>query len=638
MFRRQFVLIALLLFACNSIFAQDPVISPKRIKDNQDKVKSIQAKQDVIFSYGSGTKYDSARQDAIKKLASKINVTIENTTKINRTVNKGIETEKFFSEVSDLFSSVRFPYYYDYVVGFDKKRNIYTVFCCIKKEDMERELEKLKDEEKEEEARRIEDLQLNINYYYEHGVKSVNNYKIGEALKEFYSGYLLSLEEKGLQIEYDDKRFPANLEFRDKLDETLGNIRVQCIKESEEDDGMMTIYKKDLGFYYKNEEGYKEISNLDFEFFNGDTWKQGLSVNDGFSLVELRYDNDSVLLRFICDYKENEIGKNEYDQLKGKKQKQSKDFKKDYVVVIQRDTEGNVPELKMDSLIASKPIDSLGAELVDRGRSVILTEIMSKIEASIRTKRYYDVKPYFTDEGMDCFTKLINYGNASIVSEPDYKFLDYGDLVLCRSLMMQFNFRNNNKQFIENVTFRFNNDNLIESLAFTLLDVDEHAILDNTDWKISSRLALLCFMEDYQTAYALRRIDYLEQVFSDDALIITGHKLMKREKGDGIRFVEDVRYDTISKANYMNRLRRHFKSREYINLDFNEAEFEMSPSIDDFFSIQVHQKYYSSSYNDIGYLFLAVDMSEENPVIWVRAWQEDKIPKEKRITLSNFHF
>ena len=638
MFRRQFVLIALLLFACNSIFAQDPVISPKRIKENQDKVKSIQAKQDVIFSYGSGTTYDLARQDAIKKLASKINVTIENTTKINRTVNKGIETEKFFSEVSDLFSSVRFPYYYDYVVGFDKKRNIYTVFCCIKKEDMERELEKLKDEEKEEEARRIEDLQLNINYYYEHGVKSVNNYKIGEALKEFYSGYLLSLEEKGLQIEYDDKRFPANLEFRDKLDETLGNIRVQCIKESEEDDGMMTIYKKDLGFYYKNEEGYKEISNLDFEFFNGDTWKQGPSVNDGFSLVELRYDNDSVLLRFICDYKENEIGKNEYDQLKGKKQKQSKDFKKDYVVVIQRDTEGNVPELKMDSLIASKPIDSLGAELVDRGRSVILTEIMSKIEASIRTKRYYDVKPYFTDEGMDCFTKLINYGNASIVSEPDYKFLDYGDLVLCRSLMMQFNFRNNNKQFIENVTFRFNNDNLIESLAFTLLDVDEHAILDNTNWKISSRLALLCFMEDYQTAYALRRIDYLEQVFSDDALIITGHKLMKREKGDGIRFVEDVRYDTISKANYMNRLRRHFKSREYINLDFNEAEFEMSPSIDDFFSIQVHQKYYSSSYNDIGYLFLAVDMSEENPVIWVRAWQEDKIPKEKRITLSNFHF
>ena len=243
MFRRQFVLIALLLFACNSIFAQDPVISPKRIKDNQDKVKSIQAKQDVIFSYGSGTKYDSARQDAIKKLASKINVTIENTTKINRTVNKGIETEKFFSEVSDLFSSVRFPYYYDYVVGFDKKRNIYTVFCCIKKEDMERELEKLKDEEKEEEARRIEDLQLNINYYYEHGVKSVNNYKIGEALKEFYSGYLLSLEERGLQIEYDDKRFPANLEFRDKLDETLGNIRVQCIKESEEDDGMMYHHK-----------------------------------------------------------------------------------------------------------------------------------------------------------------------------------------------------------------------------------------------------------------------------------------------------------------------------------------------------------------------------------------------------------
>lgn len=37
-------------------------------------------------------------------------------------------------------------------------------------------------------------------------------------------------------------------------------------------------------------------------------------------------------------------------------------------------------------------------------------------------------------------------------------------------------------------------------------------------------------MEDYQTAYLLQRIDYLDKIFSDDAIIITGTMLKTAPK------------------------------------------------------------------------------------------------------------
>lgn len=46
-------------------------------------------------------------------------------------------------------------------------------------------------------------------------------------------------------------------------------------------------------------------------------------------------------------------------------------------------------------------------------------------------------------------------------------------------------------------------------------------------WEEDSRICLIRFLEDYQTAYALKRLDYIESIFSDDAWIITGTVLKK---------------------------------------------------------------------------------------------------------------
>jgi hypothetical protein len=201
---------------------------------------------------------------------------------------------------------------------------------------------------------------------------------------------------------------------------------------------------------------------------------------------------------------------------------------------------------------------------------------------------------------------------------------------------MQFRFRNN-KQFIENITFRFNEDNLIESLAFTLSDVAERDILSKGNWNRDSRLLLMTFLEDYQTAYALGRDKYLESIFSENALIIVGNKVEKRVLSDNVIITESVKYDTLSKAQYMDRLKQHFRTKEYINLNFTDTDFKRASDGDEFYGIRVRQEYFSSNYGDVGYLFLLVDLRFEVPIIHVRAWQNDKLPLDALFSLSDVY-
>lgn len=145
-------------------------------------------------------------------------------------------------------------------------------------------------------------------------------------------------------------------------------------------------------------------------------------------------------------------------------------------------------------------------------------------------------------------------------------------------------------------------------------------------------------MEDYQTAYALGRIDYLEQIFSENALIISGYKVMKKLEGDGYRLQNYTRLDTLSKSQYMAKLRRHFATKEYINLNFTETEFDQASGMNDFFGVRVRQEYFSSNYGDVGYLFLLVDLRNDLPVIHVRAWQEDKLPLKQLFSLKSVYY
>lgn len=160
------------------------------------------------------------------------------------------------------------------------------------------------------------------------------------------------------------------------------------------------------------------------------------------------------------------------------------------------------------------------------------------------------------------------------------------------------------------------------------------------------RQLILDYVEQFRTAYNQKDLDFLEAVFSDDALIITG-KVIKRTTGDGIRLPDKIEYKKQSKREYLSRLAVVFQNNKQIRVTFDEIEVMRHPGHKDFYGVTLHQGYSSDRYHDDGYLFLLWDFrNEELPQIHVRTWQPDsynpdgkgnqRIPKDEIFSLSDF--
>ena len=275
--------------------------------------------------------------------------------------------------------------------------------------------------------------------------------------------------------------------------------------------------------------------------------------------------------------------------------------------------------------------------------------LMLEIEKAFRAKNYVSVKKYFTDESFAMLDTLVRNGNISVVGNQQYEFITYGNTTICRDIDMKFEFRNH-ASFLREVVFRFDNESrLITSMAFRLSSEAENDIATKNKWENNCKLALINFLEDYQTAYALKRYDYLESVFSDDALIIVGHVLKRNnnELKDVKQFnlpAQEVELLRMDKNAYFDRLSRVFMSQEYINIRFTETDFkrqlfstdEANTNGEDIFGVRLLQEYHSATYGDVGYLFLMVDLRDvQRPVIHVRAWQPDKVDINKLVNLRD---
>lgn len=162
--------------------------------------------------------------------------------------------------------------------------------------------------------------------------------------------------------------------------------------------------------------------------------------------------------------------------------------------------------------------------------------------------------------------------------------------------------------------------------------------LELTD--LRRRQLILDYVEQFRTAYNQKDINFLNQVFSDDALIITG-KVIQQKHAEGFS-TPKIQYNKQSKEQYIKNLRGVFARNSYIKVTFDEIEVMRHPVNANFYGVTLLQGWTSGSYHDDGYLFLLWDFTDENaPQIHVRTWQPDKIggkplPKDEVFSLSDF--
>lgn len=143
------------------------------------------------------------------------------------------------------------------------------------------------------------------------------------------------------------------------------------------------------------------------------------------------------------------------------------------------------------------------------------------------------------------------------------------------------------------------------------------------------RQVIVDFVESYRTSYNRKDIDYIESVFSDNALIITGKVIKEKPKSDyALRSLssERVVYQKRTKKEYIANLKRAFSVNKYINVIFDEVEVIQHPKFTDIYGVTLKQEWYSDRYSDVGFVFLMIDFQDElHPLIQVRTWQPEKV-------------
>lgn len=447
-----------------------------------------------------------------------------------------------------------------------------------------------------------------------------------------------------------------------KINQILSDLNV-CFNKK---DGDFT----DLYFLYKDE----PVSSLEFTYSDGRSVCQGLA-KDGRGTIELLPGYETDVYHIDIEYQC--LG-----QARGDAEMESvlgvitpKTFPKASVKVDAR-SGGVTPAafarndkykelivpLKVNNpridLAKSEPTPEINkpSNIVDaipeeeNSSTAVQARSIEGIVGAIANRRYSDANGFFTVDGLQMFNRLTNYGKSRILDASNiryYKGLD--GRTIARGLKMSFAFNGRRKKtFVEDVSFTFDKNNRIENVAFGLGDSTEDGIFNSrAQWSPEVREIIVSFMENYKTAYSLERLDYLKQIFDDEAVIIVGNVVRRPSTAstakDGMNIStggrEIIKYNRYTKDDYIKNLERCFNRNDFINLRFTKPQIQWLDKFSDqiVFAINLRQEYNSSTYADDGYLFLLVDMSNTNePLIKVRTWQPNEVALDQLFNAGDF--
>ena len=179
----------------------------------------------------------------------------------------------------------------------------------------------------------------------------------------------------------------------------------------------------------------------------------------------------------------------------------------------------------------------------------------------------------------------------------------------------------------------------LEAHQYRSILSETNSVIDQTRREI-----ILNFLENLRTSYVKKDINYIEKLYSDKALIIIG-KVLKPDTIPNDQFKKNftknqAEFQVLTKVEYISRLQKVFSSISYLRLDFKNIEVVKHRKYPNFYGIKLEQTWNTPNYKDDGLLFLLVQFKEnEDPIIWVRTWQDAlKTPAGDEFGIHNFTF
>lgn len=408
-----------------------------------------------------------------------------------------------------------------------------------------------------------------------------------------------------------------------RMNDIFRNLNASVVKRHGDDVELFITYKG------------KPVNTIDYTYFDGQGWSNIYSAKDGRGVLELASGNKSTnfQLKYEFEYRGQAHIDRELESVLNVVK--NTPMRNAYVNIPVEELTSDASITNKDNTSFSKTdASSISAPKNIREASGYMSA-MQKVVKAIIEKKYDTVRSLFSDDGWEVYTQMITYGTAKVVGTPSYSFYKNGEYVVGCGVQMAFSFKMGvRKSFVEDVVFTFDKNGLITNLAFGLGKTADDDILNKGVWNETARKAIMNFLENYKTAYGLKRLGYIRSVFDDQAVIIVGKVIKKatltKNTESGVATISNnaiIQRNRYTKEQYLDNLARCFASNEYINIRFaNNDVIKMSKG-GELYAIQITQDYYSSTYGDKGYLFLMVDINDpERPIIKVRTWQEEKDP------------
>lgn len=577
-------------------------------------IDEIKKNSNYIWGEGNGTTMSDAEGEALRQMSVQISVSVYNSSYDEESNDNSVQKAVLQSVSSAKFTNVQMRV-------LEEEPNA-KVFCFMSRSEVKKMFEKR--------ANHIANM-------VDAGKTAESRMMIDEALRNYYWALVLAkTTPEPVEIEFNDKKGEATSLLPIKIKSVLAMINASV---DEIQDGKNLI----LGFTYNG----KPVSSLNFKYNDGQSIVGPIVARDGIgeaSMASIPADGKLHLtyeLRF-----RNEVDPTDSDIAGAFNAGILPNINSSVAIAIKNNSKKKAaaPVLASAEMLAAQPTnDKRSIAMQNADNTDDLQKAVLAVEAAISSNNPKSAFNYFTPEGYTLFANLMaKNGKVTLVGKAQsHNFIIADGYIIGRATNIKRQFRNG-KAFMEKLVYRFNPESRkIESVAFALTQRAENDIMNAAaSWSEVSRWAILNFMEDYQTAFALKRTDYINSIFSDDALIITGTILKKlnnaerafdRSKSLDLGGPKDIAYSQLSKTEYIDRLRKIFSTREYVHLQFEDNVTRMIdlPAINGInkgaaFGIEIKQRYESTGYSDDGYLTMVFDTRGKLPIIHVRLWQPDK--------------
>lgn len=614
---------------CALIAATGPLALAQSVADETaSRIKS--APEIYHYGEGTGTTLEEARKNALADLSQSIRSVVwtdivgeENNMESTISARTGISS---FTTLGNT-ETIEFP--------FDEKLNLFRVMQYVKRTDL---------------LNLVAERAEKIREWVEAGRKQESRLELSNALKYYYWALCLSnVHSSPLKIKVENTEVQAKPWLESKISNLLNAVEVSLENIEERNDPASPIVAN-LRFSVKGQ----PVNGLQFSYYTGLRRIDNMNVKNGQASLEFpRLPQNGIPIKyqyaFIDEARLFDPELEAYFSANA-----VRNFTQaDQTIPVKGTT---VQTFAIEPKTESEPVAAQSAtsapvvanvqiakprkrvETIAEPEPEAFLEAMEKVEMAILGHNYGSVESLFTAEGYAMFTRMMNSGNVKVTrTKGTERRIDQAEgFIIAKPIPVQITYKGGHKCH-ENIVLRFTRQGKISSVAYALSSRAEDDIFRQNMWSMKARYAMLQFMEDYQTAFALKDIDYIDKIFASNAVIINAvttpaTKRKARRGADGY-FVDNpsgkkVRYTKRNKEEYLDYLRKDFARKRFIQLTFEDTEIAAQADFrnqNSVYWIELKQNYASNSYCDVGYLTLMIDLQEIDPYILVRTWTPDKL-------------